>query len=503
MNKRNEEVNSRTSENSPHASSELRKTRTVFHPYPAYKDSGVDWLGEVPVGWEVLRLKHCADVMPSNVDKKTNDDEAAVELCNYTDVYYNEEITRDIEFMKASASVEQIRKFQLQAGDVLLTKDSEDPNDIAVPAYVPETLPGVICGYHLAVARPRSVYGGYLKRFIESRFARSYFATRSNGLTRYGLGTYSLLNAPTPRPPLSEQRKIAAFLDFETRRMDRLISRQERLIELLKEKRQAVISHAVTKGLDPSVPMKDSGIEWLGEVPAHWRVGKAGYHLKVLSGYAFPSAGFSHDSSDCKLLRGVNVGVNEIKWEDVVYWTYKNGDGLSLFELKPGDLVIGMDRPLIKNGLRVARLTEADVPCLLLQRVAAIKSFTGILSEYFQYFLSSQMFVAHFSPETTGVSVPHISPEQINGFKLSFPPVDEQKTIVDFLQKQTELFDHLIKKAKSSIALTAERRIALISAAVTGKIDVRDWEAPAMYPKSPHPEELRMAAEPDVEWSHD
>src|SRR5690606_19117324 len=126
-----------------------------------------------------------------------------------------------------------------------------------------------------------------------------------------------------------------------TAKIDALIAEQEKLLALLAEKRQATISHAVTRGLDTYVPMKDSGIPWLGEVPAHWEVTKCGRFLSVLSGFAFPSSGFDHSGNGTRLLRGVNVSVGTLRWEDVVYWERATGDGLDAYELKAGDLVIG------------------------------------------------------------------------------------------------------------------------------------------------------------------
>ncbi len=156
--------------------------------YPAYKDSGVEWLGEVPEHWKVKKLKFLATTRPSNVDKKSTPSQIPVSLCNYTDVYYNEEITPRISFMKATATADQINKFSLRQGDIIVTKDSEDPNDIAIPAFVPKDLDGVVCGYHLTMIRSFSENSGaYIKRIFDSAYARSLFATRANGLTRYGL----------------------------------------------------------------------------------------------------------------------------------------------------------------------------------------------------------------------------------------------------------------------------------------------------------------------------
>ncbi len=267
-----------------------------YQAYPEYKDSGVEWLGELPEHWDVKKLIFIAKVQPSNVDKKTNDGENSVLLCNYTDVYYNDTVNANMECMKASATEEQIKKFTLRAGDTIITKDSEDPNDIAISTYVPEDMVGVICGYHLSIVRPHDkVYGAYIKRVFECDYVRAYFATRSNGLTRYGLGTYPLDNVFYPNPPEKEAANIANFLDHETAKIDTLIEKQQQLIKLLKEKRQAVISHAVTKGLNPNAPMRDSGVAWLGEVPEHWQI-KQAKHVFVLQR--------GHDLSSDKFIEG-------------------------------------------------------------------------------------------------------------------------------------------------------------------------------------------------------
>jgi len=232
----------------------------------------------------------------------------------------------------------------------------------------------------------------------------------------------------------------------------------------------------VTKGLNPDAPMKDSGIEWLGRVPAHWKVAKCGYYLKVLPGYAFPSSGFSDNESDTKLLRGINVGASAIRWEETVYWKRNRNDGLDNFELQAGDIVIGMDRPMISEGIRVATVAQHDLPCLLLQRVAALTPSIQLQPKYLHALLSSDMFASHFSPETTGVSVPHISPEQIRSFVIPIPPTDEQEAIVKDFISMSARFSELVSQAESVVSLLQERRTALISAAVTGKIDVRSWK---------------------------
>ena len=248
-------------------------THDRLHPYAAYKDSGIVWLRNIPAHWVVTRLKSFATVQPSNVDKKSKEGEENVRLCNYVDVYYNEMIDKRIDFMSATATSEQVRRFSLQSGDVLITKDSETWTDIAVPAVVSEDLPGVLCGYHLAHIRPgQHCNGGFLSRLFAAIGPRDQYHISANGITRFGLTGDSIRVGVFALPPVPEQRAIAAFLDRETARIDTLVEKKERLIELLQEKRSALISHAVTRGLDPDVPTKDSGIEWLGEIPVHWEV---------------------------------------------------------------------------------------------------------------------------------------------------------------------------------------------------------------------------------------
>src|SRR3990170_5396390 len=242
--------------------------------YPAYKASGSKWLGDIPAHWKVRRLKYVAASNFSGVNKHTVDDETPVRLCNYVDVYYNDYITPDIAFMEATATQTEIARFTLKKGDVLVTKDSEAWDDIAIPAYVVSDLQGVLCGYHLAHIRAAIgvFHGEYLFRAFSASGINDQFMVEATGITRYGLGKYGLDNSLFPLPPIEEQHAIAAFLNHETKRIDQLIARKERQIELLQEKRTALISHAVTKGLNPKAKMKDSRIAWLGEIPEHWRV---------------------------------------------------------------------------------------------------------------------------------------------------------------------------------------------------------------------------------------
>jgi type I restriction enzyme, S subunit len=446
-----------------------------FPRYPKYKDSGVEWLGEVPEGWGVGAIKHFAETITDGAHISPETEGSVYPFVSTKDVS-DEAIDLEGCLRTSESSYEYMVKTgcKPKVGDVLFSKDGtigrtvvvRQPHDFVVASS-------------LIIIRPnRDVLNpSFLNRLCQSTMVTSQVDSFVKGAGLPRLSIQNLLKVLGCFPPVAEQHQIAEFLDREAAKIDELVAEQRRLMELLKEKRQAVISHAVTKGLNPRAPMKPSGIEWLGDVPEHWKIGKCGFYISILSGFAFPSAGFTDDETATKLLRGTNVGVSCLKWDDTAYWKRTEGDGLDTYEMRAGDLVIGMDRPLISEGMRVAKVQESDLPCLLLQRVASLKSGKQMNTDYLMSLLSSEMFVAHFSPETTGVSVPHISPEQIQNFLIPVPPVDEQQSIAEFVQTETTRFDALAAEAQKAVDLLQERRTALISAAVTGQIDVRKLAA--------------------------
>jgi len=222
-------------------------------PNVPMKDSGIEWIGEIPAHWNISKLKYLADVKVSNVDKKSFEGETEVKLCNYTDVYNNKNITTDIDFMRATASLEEIMKFGLRKGDVLITKDSEDWRDIAVPALVDSINGGVLlCGYHLAMIRPKqnAQNSEYTFRALSSLSVNYQFRLASVGITRYGLSRYWLANSFMINPPLEEQTRIADFLKEEmlvVEELEKLIAEE---MKRLMEYRSALITAAVTGKID-------------------------------------------------------------------------------------------------------------------------------------------------------------------------------------------------------------------------------------------------------------
>lgn len=229
-----------------------------LHPYPAYKPSGVEWLGDVPEHWEVRRLCTVAEMRVSNVDKHTREGEVPVRLCNYVDVYKNDRITPAILFMSATASPDEIERFRLRRDDVLITKDSEAWDDIGVPALVTDSADDLLSGYHLALLRPcKGIIGAYLALTLQSRGVACQFHVGANGVTRYGLTHFGIKSVRIPLPPLSEQAPIVRYLDYVDARLRRYVGAKERLIlragrqiGLLQEYRTRLIADVVTGKLD-------------------------------------------------------------------------------------------------------------------------------------------------------------------------------------------------------------------------------------------------------------
>ena len=220
--------------------------------YPEYKDSGVEWLGEIPEHWNVKRLKYISDVRLSNVDKNIHEYENQIYLCNYTNVYYNEKITSAIEFEKGSCTDAQFNKCLLHIGDIIITKDSESPDDIGVPAYVAEDFSNIVCGYHLSIITPKKkdIQRHYLFRYLQSEKVCYYFLNHSNGITRYSIGKHVIENIFVPEFSIHEQKAIAGFLDRKTEQIDTLTEKKQKQIELLSEYRTALITNAVTGTID-------------------------------------------------------------------------------------------------------------------------------------------------------------------------------------------------------------------------------------------------------------
>ncbi len=434
-------------------------------PYPAYKDSGVAWLGEVPEHWAVRRQCRCVQMLVSSIDKKAKEGEVPVRLCNYTDVYKHERITAHLDFMKGSATPEEIKRFRLRVGDVIITKDSESWADIGVPALVEYEAPVLVCGYHLALLRPHQevLSGGFLLRMTQSRGGAYQYHVSANGVTRYGLSYGSIKNVHILIPPLSEQSAIVRFLDYVDRRVRRSIRAKQKLIALLNEQKQAIIRRAVTCGLDPKVRLKPSGVEWLGDVPEHWEVRPAKYFYREVD---------ERSTTGKEELLSVShiTGITPRSQKNITMFMASSYVGHKL--CRPGDLVINTMWAWM-GALGVARQTGIVSPSYGVYRP---RHASGLLGEYSDLLLRTRPYVSEYVCRSTGIrsSRLRLYPEQFLGLRLICPPLEEQQAILRWVTTETAATEHAIAGAQREIDLLREYRTRLISDVVTGKLDVRE-----------------------------
>lgn len=437
--------------------------------YESYKNSGIEWIGDVPEHWEVKSLKYVADVMPSNVDKKSTEGEKSVRLCNYVDVYKNNNITNDLSFMDATASDAQIEKLSIRYGDVIATKDSEDPNDIAVPTFVSQDFENVVCGYHLTLMRAfeAKLFGHFLFWIFSSKKYNQYFSTQAKGVTRYAVGISSFKNLLIPLPTLEEQTQIAKYLDQKTAQIDKLIADKQKLIELLNEERTAIINQAVTKGLSPNVPMKDSGVEWLGEIPEHWEVWKLAHAFKKIGGGTTPESGnpIYHENGTINWLNtgDLNDDVLNETSKKVTEKAMLDYSALKLFP--PHSVVIAMYGATIgKTSLVNCEITTNQACCVFYGSDIIENKFL------FNWFLSNKANIINLSK---GGGQPNVSMDILKSLKVPCPSQEEQNVIVKFIEMENLKIGDLLSKVKEEIELLKEYKTALISEVVTGKVDVR------------------------------
>ena len=421
-----------------------------YKAYPEYKDSGIEWLGSIPTTWNLKPLKFMAKI-------KNGQDYKAVEVDEgYPVIGSGGQFTYASTYTYAKESVLLGRK-----------------GTIDKPLYINEPFWTVDTMYYTEINEdiyPKFLY--YLA--ITIQFARYSTNTALPSMTQEHLGNYRFA-IPVES---NERKKIANFLDYETAKIDTLIAKQQELIKLLKEKRQAVISHAVTKGLNPNAPMRDSGVEWLGEVPAHWSTSKIGFLATKIGSGKTPKGGSEiYKDEGILFLRSQNVydeGLH-INPSECVFITPEIHEEMNGTKVHPGDVLLNITGGSIGRSCLVpTEFCDANVN----QHVCILR-FPSPINEYLAFVIKSDPTQAQIDSCQTGGNREGLNFDQISKILIALPPLVEQEAIFSFLYETIERFDQMETKAKSAIEIMQERRTALISAAVTGKIDVRDWQPPS------------------------
>lgn len=450
----------------------------TFSAYSAYKDSGVEWLEQVPDHWCSVPIKYMALERNSLfldgdwIESKdiSSDGIRYITTGNVGEGAYKEQGAGFI----SEETFHALGCTDVYEGDVLVSRLN---NPIGRACVVPDLGGRVVTSVDNVIFRPDSKFD---KKFIVYLFSsEEYFKHTSNlarGATMQRISRGLLGNIRVVTPSLEEQTKIARFLDHETARIDALIEEQQRLIELLKEKRQAVISHAVTKGLDPTVPMKDSGVEWLGEVPAHWEVKRLKHLCADIKAGPFGSA----LTKDMYVASGYKIyGQEQVIPGDFSIGDYYIDDerfeSLRPYQIATGDILISC----VGTFGKIAVVPEDAEPGVINPRLIRVRSNHHASPQYLSTVLRSGVVFEQFSVLSRGGTMDVINIGTLSEIVLAVPPLNEQVAILSFIEVQSRRFDGLMLEASGGVSLLKERRSALISAAVTGKIDVRGWQPPA------------------------
>lgn len=444
-----------------------------FPAYPAYKDSGCDRLGEVPAHWEVVP---CRAIVEECVEKNS-----LGKLTEYLSLMANVGVIRyEDKGDVGNKKPDDLSKCKIvKKGDLVINS-----MNYGIGSYGLSPLNG-ICSPVYIVLDPRDdvIQERFALRIFEEKEFQAFAQSFGNGILahRSAIGWDDLKNILVALPPIPEQTLLSTFLDHETARIDALIEEQQCLIELLKEKRQAVISHAVTKGLDPGVPMKGSGVEWLGEVPAHWEVGTLRWYATIQGGIAKGKDYEGQETITLPYLRVANVQSGFIDLSEVKEISVLESE-IDRYSLCSGDVLMNEGGDNDKLGRGAVWYGQIE-PCLHQNHVFAIRPNPSLLPEWLAMFTQSESARTYFflnSKQSTNLA--SISASNVMSLSLPLPEVAEQKAILEYLDQDRMKHEELVSVASSTVELLQERRSALISAAVTGKIDLRGWQPPVSTP---------------------
>ena len=438
---------------------------TKYQQYEEYKDSGVNFLDDIPEHWVVSKVKYLAPFQvgwtpPTKNDLNFIGENLWVNISDLKGKVISNTVKQISDKAALEASMDITPKgslmysFKLSVGAVSFAGCDMYTNEAIASFLDTAKLPLS----YLYYALPKFV--------IENASTNIYGANILN--------QELIKNAILLELPFDEAEKIANFLDHETAKIDSLIEKQQQLIQLLKEKRQAVISHAVTKGLDPNVPMKDSGVEWLGQVPEHWVKSKLKFIVKSIIDAEHKTAPYFEDG-EYLVCRTTNVKNGQLKLDGGKYTnqdTYNEWTQRAIPEI--GDILFTREAPAGE-----ACVYDGSVSLCLGQRMVLFKlNQSKVCPDFVLYSIYSGLADDFIKQLSQGSTVTHFNMADIQNIPLFEPPQNEQIKIIEYLTSITNRYDELIENAESAIQLMQERRTSLISAAVTGKIDVRNWQNP-------------------------
>jgi len=431
--------------------------------YPKYKPSGVDFLGGIPESWDLHKLKLLTNHISIPAFKK-EDDEIYIALENIES--WTGKIIHSEEFSGFDSTA---RKFT--ENDILFGKLRPYLAKVVIPDFKG------VCVSEIIVLRPIKLKRKYLFFILLNPNFIDFVSQTAEGTKMPRTSWNKICDLKFPVPPLSEQQQIADFLDYKTEECDRFIANRQKQIELLNEQKASIINKAVTKGINPNVKMKPSGVNWIEEIPENWIFTK----LKFLTNQIVDGTHFTPEYLDdgIPFLRVTDIKGSCFDLSNIKKISYKEHKELSK-RCKPekGDLLLS------KNGT-IGRtiIVDWDYEFSIFVSLCLIKFKKDFLAKFANYVFKSNLFDQQINDNAKAVTIQNLHLEKIKEFEIVFPPLSEQQQIIDFLDYKMEQCDHVISKYQKQIDLMQEYRTALISQAVTGKIDVREWKPKA----SSHP----------------
>lgn len=446
--------------------------------YTSFSASGVQWLDQSPTHWRCVPMKYLAlgtgsifidgdwieskDLSNSGIRYLTTGNVGEGEYREQGEGYISD------------SKFEELRCTEVLPGDVLVSRLNRP---IGRACSVPELGSRIVTSVDNVIVRPDDEYDRkYLVYLFSSKEYFKHTANLARGATMQRISRGLLGNIRIIAPPLPEQTQIARFLDYETAKIDELIDKQQQLIALLKEKRQAVISHAVTKGLNPDAPMKDSGVEWLGEVPAHW----VNARLKQLT---YGATSGPYGSSLTKSMY-TNGGIRVYGQQQAIAGDFSIGDyfispkkfrKMTRYEVFPGDILVTVMGTIGRVTVVPPDIDRGIINPRLVRYKANLKT---IIPEFLRLSILGEVAQSYLKLMAQGSTMEGLNMQILGALNIPLPPLDEQASIVRRVKLSCSRLDSLVEAATLTTDLLQERRTALISAAVTGKIDVRNWKHP-------------------------
>jgi len=442
-------------------------------PYPKYKDSGIEWIGEIPEGWEVNKIKFLLEKPIVDGPHETPEFiEKGFPFLSVDSIQDGKLVFENCRYISEKDHVRFKTKCNPKKDDILMGKAASIGKIAMVDVYFEFSIWSPLA---LLRANQKKIISKFFEYVLKSDYAQDQIEIFATSNTQKNISMDDIPRIILIVPPLDEQNAIASFLDKKTSQLNKLIEKNQKLIELLKEKRTALINHAVTKGLDPDAKMKDSGIEWIGEIPEGWEVNKiknTSYVKGRIGWHGLTSEEYSDEGA--YLVTGTDFKNGFIEWENCYHVGWNRYKEDPYIHLKYDDLLITKDGTIGK----VALIDNLPDKATLNSGIFLVRALNKkYLTRFMYWMLNSAVFERFFDYIKTGATISHLYQETFEGFFFPIPPKPEQTAIAQYLDKATEKIDKTIKLIEKKIELLEEYKKSLIHHVVTGKVDVREVEA--------------------------